>query len=326
MKIGKALTWDELANLYDEYNNGRAAKTLPMENVRKWAELRPDLFKIDPVETTIHLILEDDMTDESIAQAEQAETKDQEEVTVLTPEGKEVKEALVITREDVDIIDKNPLQVELTADFVKAWDALSSGKVPPDAVLSHEGPGGRYFKYVAHWWISRQLRLAFGPLWDFEVHETTIYDDFSSSAKITLTVYLPISKGELRPVSITCIGVFKGNKSMAKSYLEASAVSRALVKAAQLRFGIGEEFYAGEDEGIPKQTADEAWATLLRYGTERGLVKDDIVKAFKDDPDIEYNLLEDNAVFQKAYGLVGKLIRQKKAETVIDEANGTDGF
>lgn len=263
------------------------------------------------------------MTDETVVHAEQAEQADQQEVITTKEAVQEQKEALVITSKDLDITGQNPLQVELNADFVKAYDALSTGKVPQDAVLSHEGSSGMWFKYVAHWWVSRQLRLAFGPLWDFEVHETKIHDDNSSSARVTLTVYLPLADGELRPSSITCVGVFKGNNYMAKSYLEASAVSRALVKAAQLRFGIGEEFYAGEDEGIPKQTAQEAWATLLRYGTERGLVKEDIVNAFKADPNIEYELLEDNAVFQKAYTLVGKLIKQKKAELVTD---GVEGF
>ena len=43
---GKALTWDELANIYDEGGTGRKARTLPMDAMIKWAERQTERFYI----------------------------------------------------------------------------------------------------------------------------------------------------------------------------------------------------------------------------------------------------------------------------------------
>ena len=40
------LTWDELAKMYDQYNGGRAARTLPMKKIVAWVRQRADLFTI----------------------------------------------------------------------------------------------------------------------------------------------------------------------------------------------------------------------------------------------------------------------------------------
>ena len=56
MNISKALTWDDLANLYDETNSGRPARTLPMEKVFDWAKQQKDKFWFNPDEGTIHSV------------------------------------------------------------------------------------------------------------------------------------------------------------------------------------------------------------------------------------------------------------------------------
>ena len=43
----KAITWDELADLYNAANGGRRAKTLPMKKVWDWAAKQKDRFFID---------------------------------------------------------------------------------------------------------------------------------------------------------------------------------------------------------------------------------------------------------------------------------------
>ena len=58
--IGKALTWDELANLYDKVHSGRPARTLPMNAVFSWFEKQPDKFYLCPKEGTIHPILKEE--------------------------------------------------------------------------------------------------------------------------------------------------------------------------------------------------------------------------------------------------------------------------
>lgn len=50
----KALTWEELANIYDKEHNGRKARTLPMDAIFEWAERRTDKFQVSD-KGTIHL-------------------------------------------------------------------------------------------------------------------------------------------------------------------------------------------------------------------------------------------------------------------------------
>lgn len=56
MSVSKALTWDELANVYDKEhpNTGRPARTLSMDTVFKWAERQTKRFYVSPKEGTIH--------------------------------------------------------------------------------------------------------------------------------------------------------------------------------------------------------------------------------------------------------------------------------
>ncbi len=55
--IGPALTWEDLAEIYDKFHSDRPARTLPMDLVFKWVEKRKKEFHIDPTEGTLHKIL-----------------------------------------------------------------------------------------------------------------------------------------------------------------------------------------------------------------------------------------------------------------------------
>ena len=50
-KHGKALTWEELADLYPG-----TARILPMETVFNWAKRMDEIFYYHPVNETLHLI------------------------------------------------------------------------------------------------------------------------------------------------------------------------------------------------------------------------------------------------------------------------------
>jgi len=56
-KLGKALTWEEVAKEYNKINSGRPAMTLPMDKVFD-ALSKKDNFYEDPEKGTIHKILE----------------------------------------------------------------------------------------------------------------------------------------------------------------------------------------------------------------------------------------------------------------------------
>lgn len=51
--LGKALKWNELANIYDASHPGRCARTMRMETIFEWAERQTDKFKVTK-EGTIH--------------------------------------------------------------------------------------------------------------------------------------------------------------------------------------------------------------------------------------------------------------------------------
>ena len=54
--LSKALTWENLADIYDKETNGRKARTLLMNDIFEWAQEQKDRFKVTK-EDTIHEIL-----------------------------------------------------------------------------------------------------------------------------------------------------------------------------------------------------------------------------------------------------------------------------
>ena len=53
--ISEALTWNELADIYDKEHKGRPARTLPMDDIFTWAEEQENRFYIDPDKGTLHI-------------------------------------------------------------------------------------------------------------------------------------------------------------------------------------------------------------------------------------------------------------------------------
>ena len=53
---GPALNYEQLADLYP----GRA-RILPLETVYQWAKKQTDIIYCDPIETTLHLIIKDNI-------------------------------------------------------------------------------------------------------------------------------------------------------------------------------------------------------------------------------------------------------------------------
>ena len=53
--MNNALTWENLANIYDKEHTGRPARTLPMETIFNWAAQQGDRFCVSD-EGTLHEI------------------------------------------------------------------------------------------------------------------------------------------------------------------------------------------------------------------------------------------------------------------------------
>jgi len=56
LNISKALTCNDLANLYNSEHPGRSAFMYKLETIFEWAVNQPDKFYVDPDTETIHLI------------------------------------------------------------------------------------------------------------------------------------------------------------------------------------------------------------------------------------------------------------------------------
>ena len=55
-KINKALTWEELADIYGKIT-GRKARIQPLDTIFKWAKKQTKIFHYDKKEGTLHKIL-----------------------------------------------------------------------------------------------------------------------------------------------------------------------------------------------------------------------------------------------------------------------------
>jgi recombination DNA repair RAD52 pathway protein len=60
------------------------------------------------------------------------------------------------------------------ADRAAALTAVLAQRTPKEAVRYREGPGGRKIPYVEGAWVIRQLNLAFGWDWDFEIRDRQV--------------------------------------------------------------------------------------------------------------------------------------------------------
>ncbi len=60
------------------------------------------------------------------------------------------------------------------AERTRAVVAVLTQRTPKEAVRYRTGPGGRTLAYVEGAWVIRQLNLAFGWDWDFEVRDRQV--------------------------------------------------------------------------------------------------------------------------------------------------------
>jgi recombination DNA repair RAD52 pathway protein len=67
------------------------------------------------------------------------------------------------------------MQVEPAgAEQTRAVVAVLTQRTPKEAVRYRQGPGGRTLAYVEGAWVIRQLNLAFGWDWDFEIRDRQV--------------------------------------------------------------------------------------------------------------------------------------------------------
>lgn len=208
--------------------------------------------------------------------------------------------------------DENKLQVfaGVTADSMKAIEALREGKIPPQAIKKHPGKGGNIFSYVSHIHGTKTMNDAFSQAWDWEVQKWELFDDRSAlvSGKLTLNFF-----GEdgvlFHSRKITEVGPFDDTTGkFTKANIVASAASRCLIRCMLRAFDYGSELYKDEEGGL---TNGEAWTLLKRAGSKNGLDEQEIVSLFQSSGFDKEELVDK---FEEAWKMVYELAQQRKAE------------
>lgn len=206
---------------------------------------------------------------------------------------------------------------EVDPKFIQAVNVLKSKEIPKSAIKEHPGKGGKTFKYIDHIWATETLQNGLPNLWCFEVFDWEHFreklkirkpdgnyieiDSRSVVARCKLTLFVPLK--DTNPQAflerwVTEVGVFEINDSMPTAMGVASAVSRGLCRCMMRMFGIGLQFYRGDEQ---QPTPAEAWTSLKQFALnqgsdwskefqqayidalkEKGITKENIVDKFSD--------------------------------------------
>jgi hypothetical protein len=166
----------------------------------------------------------------------------------------------------------------ITPEVLTAIQVFQTGEIPESAIHSHQGKGGKVFKYISHVWVTRQLNAALPHMWSFDLIKYEIFGDGSVGATCKLTIHYPTRQGVPFDRTITEMGAFDGGGGkMSVSNMVASAISRALVRCTFRAFNIGADLYEEPQE----MTAGIAWKALKKLATDHGLTSDQAVEALK---------------------------------------------
>jgi hypothetical protein len=179
------------------------------------------------------------------------------------------------------------IDARLDSNAAKALQVFVSGKLPPEAIKTHPGKGGKTFSYVSHAWITRRLQdLPLPIVWSWNVLDYQILKDGSPIVRAELIVETTMPDGKVITKKITEVGTAAGDMgSMSDANKILSSASRALCRCVMRMFGVGLEFYQNEDA----MTADAAKETIfgavdknISNVEARKKVKENIIAAFHD--------------------------------------------
>jgi hypothetical protein len=149
----------------------------------------------------------------------------------------------------------------MTPDQVKQYQAISvvvSQTIPPSAIKNRKGKGGKTFSYLPHAWVTRTLNDALSFRWSFEILPGSVVISKAGVYLLgKLTIHLPdgtviVKQGHGWKATVP---------NMELGHMILSAESNCINRCA-MRFGIGLDLYATEDEPTP----NEIKTTLCNFG------------------------------------------------------------
>lgn len=237
---------------------------------------------------------------------------------------------------DINIIQVSDEKVSL--EKLNAINALSTGRIPPSAIMTRPGASGRQIPYVEHTWATKQMNAAFGNLWSFEVLTASIDpNDGSAVALCKMTLKILWNESEFIERTITEVGSFEAyqmteadpyDKTISKpaTHLNgspkytmnaadriASAASRGLVKCLFRAFNLGSELISKQPE--KEITAKDVWNSLYSYAKRNGVEKEELTNALKEADITAEKLVEQ---FAEAYKITYNLIKNVTEEELPD--------
>jgi len=233
-------------------------------------------------------------------------------------------------------------QGKLSARTVHALDTIQSGVVPPHAIQTRPGAGGKMIPYVGHVWATKLMNSAFGFLWDYENIGWEVFDDGSVATRNKMSVNVPIGyKPDGTPIFytrvVTEIGSFeaypktistskdpnvrgkmeavispvtgKAEFTMNTADRVASSVSRGLPKCMLRAFNLGTELFDSPED---KLTPEEVWRSLVNTAAKNGISKQDTAELLKSKGFTGDQLPER---FHEAYTTICEEGKRRKLET-----------
>lgn len=146
------------------------------------------------------------------------------------------------------IVSTNGASPDVLAAVTDAQKSVLTQETPAKAILTRQGKGGKSFRYVTQAWVTRQLNLAFGWAWSFEVTAWQMFPAENPAEVFVqgrLTVHTP--RGDLTKEQFGQSDVKRsGGAIMSIGDDLKSAASDALKKCASL-LGVALDLYEKDD-------------------------------------------------------------------------------
>jgi hypothetical protein len=218
--------------------------------------------------------------------------------------------------------DKNTAAIELFKDVqlspraVEAQIALQTAVIPPHAISSHPGPGGRTLEYIKHTYARKTAQEGLPPTWSFDVVSATYFEeDHSAYVLARFTSMMPFRDPATQQVrflerSVTEVGAHtntnrNGDASGPRAYAIASAASRAFPRCLMAMYGFGMELY---DQVTEPLTPDAAWTMLTEAAKKHNIDEEALKDKLKEKGfDAKEKLAED---FAGAYKILRDMEKQ----------------
>jgi len=228
---------------------------------------------------------------------------------------------------------------------LEALNTLSTGTIPPEAIKTHPGKGGKIFSYVSHIYATKLMNSAMRFLWEFKVVSFEAFDDGSAVALCNLKIFIPVGDSfierefqevgawesqritQAKPAQVIAKDPMADEKPktrakktpLPESTPEEKAsreygMTKAMIIASAASRGLlrcmMRAFNIGTEfyEDDEQLTNAQAWKQLSRYAANRGVNEQELIEFMKS-KSFKGDQLADR--FHEAFSLVYNYVEEK---------------